>query len=290
MHINEIPPSPCVISRDESGRLLTMARKLQSVIFLAMHKGGSSFLARDLARAIDHQVSGHVSMNIGNQIDTGEHTYEDLAVPSMGSAVVRVYPTEFDQLVPAHPGETGPFSNVKIVALQRDPRDAAISRYFSVAFSHTPPPTTDTDAFLKRRDELVDLGPDGGMLRMVKPTMDEFEHFHRIVDSRTDALLTSYETMITDYRGWLYEVGRFVGWTTPEQERIFAQTKDALEFPVVGDPGEHVRRITPGNWRRYDRPKIRMAFDERAGELMAKSGYSWPLTKEQKLERKARRR
>lgn len=252
-----------------------MATMLPSVIFLAMHKGGSSFLASDFAKAIDAEIAGHESMNIGNQIDDKGCTYNDLAIPAHGRAVVRVYPTEFDQLVEQSPSRKRRFSDVKIVALQRDPRDAAISRYFSIAYSHTPPKASE-DEFLERRQGLIELGPWGGMLRMVKPTMLEFEHFHRILDTRPDALVTTYEKMVIDYRGWLSDVGRHVGWTTAEQEAVFARTKDSFDLPVLGDPTKHVRRITPGNWRRYDRQKIRDEFDQLGGELVTKSGYTWP--------------
>lgn len=254
-----------------------MAELLPSVIFLAMHKGGSSFLANDLADAIDHEVAGLESMNIGNQINDQKRTYEELVVPVAGRAVVRVYPSEYDQLVEASPGPNGRLSNAKLVALQRDPRDAAISRYFSSAFSHSPP-KNNPESFLARREELVEMGPHAGILRVALATMKEFEHFHRIIDQRTDALLTSYETMVTDYRGWLSDVGGHIGWTTAEQEAVFARSKSSLEFPVIGNPNVHVRRITPGNWLRYDRPNLREKFDELGGGLMTKSGYSWPAS------------
>jgi len=252
-----------------------MAKLLPSVIFLAMHKGGSSFIARDLAGAIDREIDGLESVNIGNQVDNEERTYEQLAVRIVGKALVRVYPPEYDHLVERSPAPGGRLTNIKLVALQRDPRDAAISRYFSNAYSHSPPKNHEEE-FLNRRKRLVEMGPDAGMLRMTKPTMREFAHFHRILDSRPDALVTSYEDMVTDYRGWLYEVGSHVGWTTAQQEAVFARTKSSLEFPIVGDPAEHVRRITPGNWRRYDRPELRNEFNERGGDLMTKSGYLWP--------------
>lgn len=252
-----------------------MTERRQSVIFLAMHKGGSSFLAGDLAKAIDSEIDGMDVLNIGNQVDDKGLSYDELAVPALGCAVVRVYPAEFDLLVEQSPTRGSRFSNVKLVALQRDPRDAAISRYFSIAYSHTPPKETEQE-FLKRREDLVELGPRSGMLRMVKPTMQEFVHFHRILAERPDALLTTYEKMVIDYRGWLSDVGRHVGWTVAEQEALFAKTRDSFELPVLGDPTKHVRRITPGNWRRYDRQKIRDEFNELGGDLVTKSGYQWP--------------
>jgi len=252
-----------------------MAKLLPSVIFLAMHKGGSSFIARDLAAAIDRDIDGLESVNIGNQVDDEERTFEELALRIVGTAAVRVYPPEYDQLVERSPAKNGRLSNIKLVALQRDPRDAAISRFFSVAYSHSPP-RKGAEEFLNRRKRLAAMGPDDGVVRMVKPTMREFEHFYRILDSRPDALVTTYETMVTDYRGWLHKVGCHVGWSTAQQEAVFARTKDSLEFPVVGDPTEHVRRITPGNWRRYDRPELRDEFNKRGGDLLKRAGYHWP--------------
>jgi len=259
------------------GQTWCMAPTRQSVIFLAMHKGGSSFIANVLAKAIDQEIVGMQAMNIGNQVDDDGRSFDELAIPPVGTAVVRVYPREYDQLVEKTPSQNGRLNDIKMIVLQRDPRDAAISRYFANAFSHSPPKGNEEN-FLARRKQLVESGPHNGMLRMAKPTMREFAHLHRIIVARPEALVTTYEAMVTDYRGWLADIGRHVGWTTAEQEALFAGTKDNLEFPIIGNPNVHVRRVTPGNWRRYDRPKLRRTFDELGEELMKQSGYTWPTT------------
>ena len=248
-----------------------------TVIFLTMHKGGSSFIANGFAKAMEVTFPEFNVVNVGNQIDHGEKTYEELTVPARGSAFVRVYPKEWDAMIEEQPSNGVKFKNAKVVILQRDPRDAAVSRFYSSAYSHSPPPDDSEGHFAKLRAFLQRVGPKQGILRTSIPTTAEFSRLHEIHDSREDVMLTTYERMITDPRGWLADIGAYLNWTLRQEETMFKRTLRLFDFPLVSEPDKHIRRITPGNWLRFDQPELRELFAERTPDgLMERAGYPWP--------------
>lgn len=238
-----------------------------------MHKGGSSFIANGFAESVGSVFPELKVVNVGNQVTAGEATYEDLAVPSNDAVYVRVYPQEFEALAEATDGG-GQLDDVKLVVLQRNPRDAAVSRYFSVAHSHTP--MGNVDQFLERREWLQTIGASKGVRVVAQQTMVEFKALYSIIERRPDALLTTYEEMIIDYRQWLDRVGVHLGWSVRDQARFFDHSRHHMHFPSKTDITRHIRRITPGNWRRYDSPEFREAFDDLGGDLLVQAGYGWP--------------
>lgn len=254
---------------------VAMSPDQPTVVFLCVHKGASSFIARPFADGLATVFPDLTVVNVGNQIVDDGVSYEELTVPPTGAAFVRVYPLEYDNLIEQQVSADGHLRNTKLVVLRRDPRDAAVSLYFARAFSHSPP-KNDAEEWLQRREELVSIGPKRGVRRTARGAMNEFHKMNEIIEARPDALVTSYEELVTDYRGWIDRVGEYLGWPLERQSALFAETRRSFDLPSMVDVNRHVRRITPGNWMEYDDDRFREHLDTLGGEAMRAAGYNWP--------------
>lgn len=246
-----------------------------TALFLCVHKGASSFIAKSFAAAMEQVLTTTDIVNVGNQVDEGSKTYADLPVPRTGANFVRVYPKEYHALIEADPVDGERYAGTRLVVVRRDPRDVAVSLYFARAVSHTPPAGSQ-ERFLETRKSLLEIGPRTGVRRVAKGAMREFHEQNEIIAARPDALLTTYAELVTDYRGWIDRVGEFLDWTLDERQQIFNLTRNAFDLPLLVDPKQHVRRITPGNWLEYDNPRLRERFEELGGDALREWGYEWP--------------
>jgi hypothetical protein len=137
----------------------------------------------------------------------------------------------------------------KKVLLIRDPRDILVSDYFSVAFSHTLPPSGGIrEEMLKLREFAKRVGVDEYCLSRIGFCKSEFEGYRAMLGG--DIRLYRYEDVIFEKAKWMADMLTYFDVAVPGAvvEAI------ATELDVRPDrerPTEHVRQVTPGNHRRH---------------------------------------
>lgn len=144
--------------------------------------------------------------------------------------------------------EVPAFTNCKKLFMVRDPRDIAVSYYFSMAKSHGLPKTgksREAIAFLRREaesmdiDEFIQTGKAGPVLRNI----ERFADYH----SDEQSVFYRYEDVIFKKRDWVrriaFEIGAEV---TADSADTIADRNDFR--PEKEDPSAHIRSVNPGGY------------------------------------------
>ena len=245
-----------------------------TTVLLSVHKGASTFLAHDLAKAMTRVFSGLEHLPFHQMLQRGTPV-EDLAVPPTGVLVSRVYPPHYDMLVEDPVPPTGRFADKKLVLLRRDPRDVAVSLYYSLAYSHSEPPV-DKEGFTARREALRSMDiTDAIREDTARPAIRQFRTTIDFLERFPHTCLTTYETLIGDFPAWMRQVAEYLEWTDEEAEAVSRGLEESVKPPDEVDPYQHKRRMTPGNWREVFDHRLRKIFERRIGPELEAAGYGW---------------
>lgn len=245
-----------------------------TTLLLSVHKGASSFMSNDFGPAIARAFPGMRHMEMGQEIVNGK-TVEELPLPPTGVVASRVYPYLYETAIEEPVPAAGRFADKKLIMLRRDPRDVAVSLYYSIRFSHTSK-TRDPEAFVDKRAALENLDVVEGILQHTSKTaINQFLATFRFVEKYPHTCLTTYESLTTDFRAWRGQIERSMQWTPEQANAIFAGMDKSIEPPAKEDPYKHKRRVTPGNWREVFDDRVRELFERRIGRELKIAGYTW---------------
>jgi hypothetical protein len=248
-----------------------------TVILLSVHKGASTFLTNVLAPRIVAVFPGMRHVAVHQEVLNGTPIGK-LALPPTGVVASRVYPNLYDEIIEDPVPAGGRFADKKLVMLRRDPRDVAVSFYYSFAFSHTPPPGEGRHVrkFHARRESIrtMDL-PTGIVKYTARPAIKQFLATIDFLDRYPQTLLTTYEELVTTPRAWLDRVGAYMDWSDEVVGAIGAHLDDELSPPHEEDPYRHKRRVVPGNWREAFTPRLNRLFEAKLGHHLIEAGYEW---------------
>ena len=211
---------------------------------------------------------------------------DELPMPPTGVVASRIYPPHYDRLVEEPAPDAGRFADKKVVLLRRDPRDVAVSLYYSLAYSHGPPAITETEMaiqrkgtrakFESRRAALQGLEVEEAiMAHTARPAIRQFLATSRFMERHPRTCLTTYETLTTDFPTWLAQVSACMDWTDDDTARVGAGLEAAVQPPSQVDPYQHKRRVTPGNWREVFDRRLCKLFQRKLGALLTEAGYEW---------------
>jgi hypothetical protein len=223
-----------------------------SVLAFSLAKGGSSLMFNMLRELAPHA---------GIQYFAPEDTLftENVSPNRRPGNIGPVFPSAgycfggFRQF-PAYPI---PILNAsKVVFLVRDPRDMVVSLYYSMARSH----------ILPSGEEAV--GGRGDMLEarrhLSAQPIDEFARTSAIIQYtrmfegyiaqgflwRPNVAIYRYEDVIFAKQAWIDDMCDWYGWKIPiEQRQAVAKRFDIR--PESERPNEHIRQVTPGNYRKH---------------------------------------
>lgn len=144
--------------------------------------------------------------------------------------------------------ELAAFGPARKLFMIRDPRDVAVSYYFSMAKSHGLPKTgrsresiaklrSETDAM--DIDEFVQAGKAGPVLRNI-------ERFAAWLDDQ-QSVFFRYEDVIFDKRAWVVRIAQELQVTLSEEACHRIADRHDIR-PEKEDPGAHIRSVTPGGY------------------------------------------
>ena len=245
-----------------------------TTLLLSVHKGASSFLSNDFGPAIARTFPGMRHIEVGQEIVNGR-TVEDLPLPPTGVVASRVYPFLYETVIEQPVPAAGRFADKKLIMLRRDPRDVAVSLYYSIRFSHTSK-TRDPEAFLDKKSALENLDVIEGIIQHTSKTaINQFLATNRFIEKYPHTCLTTYETMTTNFPAWRSQVQQHMQWTPEQSDSVFRGLDKSLEPPAKVDPYKHKRRVTPGNWREVFDDRVKDLFERRVGRELKQAGYVW---------------
>ena len=140
--------------------------------------------------------------------------------------------------------------HARLVVLVRDPRDMAVSHWYSVTQSHVIPETATGEHFMARaRQKALERGKAQHILQVARGLDQQFDRLAgtgRLNGPRTAVF--RYEDVIFRKRAWVAAICDWYGWALPAAARdAVADRHDVL--PELADPGVHIRQVRPGNHR-----------------------------------------
>lgn len=254
-----------------------MPSEVPTTVLLSVHKGASTFLTNNLVPEIIRLRPGMRHLPYGALLWSGEAP-ETLALPSTGVVATRVYPDHYDTIAEDPVPAGGRFAGKRLLMLRRDPRDAAVSAYYSYAYSHGIPPRESQEfhGFLERRERLQQVDVRVGVRDHTAQRMcGEFLGTVDFLVRHPETHLTTYEQLVTDFPGWIATVGEVFGWTSDETRQAEERLAPVVAPPESVDHMKHKRRVTPGNWREVFDDELRELFSRLLGPHLEAAGYTW---------------
>jgi len=184
-----------------------------------------------------------------------------------------VFYSAFSGFVPGIPQ----LDKYKIILMLRDPRDILVSDYFSIKFSHLPPTKFDKkkyDAFMRRRNEALNLDIDSYVLNNMHRVFYEFEKYDNNLLGNSslikNTLVTKYEEMVNDFDLWLEKIITFCEFENIDKNYLI---KKYNRKPKTENPAFHIRKGIAGDYMEKLKPTTIKTINENYNELLTKFKY-----------------
>lgn len=246
---------------------------LKSILFVTVHKGASTFIADELGRYLAASPHFNDFRPVGSLKIKGTQLSDMGGWAAEGLVGIRVYPAEFRDLLVDGEGFQEFAQNASLVFVQRDPRDVAVSLFYSKAYSHTTN-VINKDRFVQDRERMQEMSLREGVWEFTaRQSIAEFTKLHKLHD-QFGGLLVRYEDLVTEPSKWFQSVGDHAEWPDELTESVISRFSNSFTPPEAQDPLQHKRRITPGNWQEVFDRRLERLYERRIGELMQANGYT----------------
>ena len=245
------------------------ADSLPTTIFLCVHRGGSSFIANTFADAACRHFPGLRIVPVGSLIEQGQRL-EEITLPPTGVLATRVYPGHYDALI-----DNQSLSGGRLILMRRDPRDVAVSWYYSAAYSHPVPPNI-VEAYERRRLELRRLGAIEGIRQhTARDAIAEFRATVRFIEDHPATCQAPYELLVTGTGAWIERVITHLDWPAQLIDELAPAFAAAVASPAREDIHRHRRRVRPGSWQTVFDDNLCALFEREIGDALTSAGYGW---------------
>ena len=273
-----------------------------NIFFLCMHKAASTFVADVLLRSIPERTGAHQLYLVGSfliqfmeekrqegiqpartpaeRAQQLSMLFSELPLPTSNGLIGRLYPGHLkplqDALDAPLPGEKN-----KLIIMRRDPRDALVSLYYSMSFSHSEKHVEgDNSGFLANREQLKNQHVRDGLKtvltkRGLDSTMPEFMRCTEMILTNNNICDLSYELLVTDPYLWLMKFIDFTELSECLDENWLDEMASHLKPPEKENPLAHKRRITPGNWMDVFDDELEQMVKDKLGDRLEQFGYCW---------------
>lgn len=164
----------------------------------------------------------------------------------------------------------------RVILVVRDPRDVLVSRYYSKAISHSPPPkgSDKRDKFMRDRDRAQSMTIDQFVIeksKKLRHTLDQY--INGLLNDHPQVHIARYEEMTADVEQWLVDLLTYADLSPPEeliQEII--QEAEAVKAKKE-NPSDHVRKGRPGDYREKLNPDTVEKLDDTFSRALNRFGY-----------------
>ncbi len=169
----------------------------------------------------------------------------------------------------------------KAIVVVRDPRDAIVSRYYSMAFSHSRNHATE-----ERRAHLLGTSHENQLLFAICEaagsciTMQSWTSTD--YGEEETLFFTSYERLTANTEAELSAIYAFLGWDVPAKDLSEIVAELSFETRSGRDRGQenqfsHYRKGVPGDWRSHFSRMTGQALECVAPNLVHTLGYDDPM-------------
>ena len=147
--------------------------------------------------------------------------------------------------------------STKSIFLVRDPRDMAVSLYYSMMKSHVLPEGGGTEGgaraeFERARANVASVPIDAWVVHAaaIQYTRMFEGYLAQGFLWRQNVATYRYEDVIFDKRAWLEDICEWFEWDVPAERRNAIADRFDIR-PDVERPDQHIRQVTPGNYRTH---------------------------------------
>ncbi len=302
---HETPPNVCIQNQAAQSGVsdeATFDEFRPNIYFICMHKAASTFIADVLFKDIVNRTGLYQPYLVGsfliqfinqqkasglNPARTPQERQEQLSMlfkhkplPTSNGLIGRLYPGHLPALLQflnaPLPGHTN-----RVCVMRRDPRDALVSLYYSISYSHSPEDIEgDSSGFLANRAELKAQTVRDGLKTLLSKrgldsTMPEFMRCTDLILSNNNACDLPYELLVSDPCLWLVKFAEFAELTELFNEAWMEEIAENMKPPTHEDPNSHKRRIKPGNWMDVFDDELQSMVIAKLGDRLEQFGYLW---------------
>ncbi|MCB1342351.1 MAG: sulfotransferase domain-containing protein [Pseudooceanicola sp.] len=170
-------------------------------------------------------------------------------------------------------GELTSFQTGRRIFMIRDPRDVAVSYFFSMSKSHViPEGGAAREDMLRMRDAAAQSDLDSFIQRgMANNVLRNIQSFAQYLGT-PDTVFYKYEDIIFAKEPWVAQIAADLGISVPQDDiaRI-ARRHDII--PEQENPNAHIRSVKPGGWREKLSPQSVAFIEEKFPLFFEKYGY-----------------
>ncbi len=168
------------------------------------------------------------------------------------------------------------FRDGRKILLVRDPRDALVSEYFSVAYTHTLPAAAQRggvrEGFLKERAAARRMAIEDFVIERAAGFNKTLMEYRGVLTDPKLALYF-YEDVILHKRAWLADIAVHFGWHAGSAAFLDGMMGWADEIPSEERPRKFVRRVTPGDHKQKLSSQVIGRLNRILEPCMALYGY-----------------
>lgn len=244
---------------------------MPSILFLTVHKAGSSFFAGQVLPPLAKELRLRHRDIAGDMFRRGGNANDIDFAALKGQRDVIVGPLRRPELI----GDPRAYDDWKTIIVLRDPRDVLVSLYFSLAFSHALPPGPALGDFLATRARVQKMSLDKFALARARTALlPRYTIYVEQFLGRPNTLLLRYEDVIGDWPGALGTMIDFIGLpVTPEWRRKMLELQSELNVGTE-DPSSHKRQVAPGDAMRKLKPQTIERLNELLSVPLKRLGYT----------------
>jgi len=245
---------------------------LPSAYILSVHKAGSTLLnamASQIARAAGRPMFALHKALFARGIKLDDCPPEAIALLERPGTVFAAFRT------PHFLDGVARYATAPKFLLVRDPRDIAVSAYFSFAYSHSLPAKGNVrERMLRNRETVKTTDPSGfvlrgsadGPMRNMLTFMDHEARFSGFTVRR-------YEDVIFDKPALARDLQTAMSTTlSPDRLDAIAARNDVR--PDEERPMEHIRQVSPGNYRSHLTAEAQDYLTSRFAPIFERFGYT----------------
>jgi len=165
------------------------------------------------------------------------------------------------------------FQHGKRIFMIRDPRDVAVSYFFSMSQSHTLPKEGDArEGLIKMRETAsgfdIDQFIQKGMANAVLRNIESFAHFL----NTENTVFYKYEDIIFDKESWVAQIASDLEVEIPQNDIERIAKKHDIR-PSKEDPSAHIRSVTPGGYTAKIKPETIAYIQQNFPKFFSEYGY-----------------
>ena len=169
------------------------------------------------------------------------------------------------------------FKERKKILLVRDPRDAIVSQFFTVAFNHKIPPKNDHNSYgireslLNRRKLVRNQSIDEYVIENATGLQNTIKAYTNFIDS-PNILVFRYEDILMNKRSWIQEIANFL--ELELSEKMLQNILNNVDIvPQQENPKNFIRKAIPGDYNDKLQPETIEQLNEVFADVLERFNY-----------------